>query len=243
LGSKRSGTGFNPKNIMARRTKEEAAATREALLDAAELVFRDKGVAHATLAEVAEAAGLTRGAVYWHFRDKGDLFEALCARVTLPMESMLAEAGERKHADPLAALAGLAVDGLLRLARDPHAQAVFDVIFNKCEFSADLEAVAERRRTSDGDCLSHIERLLRQAVDRGQLPPDTDVALAANCMNSFMVGAMHQWVRNPASCDLERAASSMVRTMIAGLIAAPPRLPAPPAHKRPPRKPRLRIAG
>jgi len=58
---------------MARKTREGAAATREALLDAAETVFRTKGVAQATLADVAHAAGVTRGAVYWHFTDKDAL--------------------------------------------------------------------------------------------------------------------------------------------------------------------------
>ena len=208
---------------MARRTKEEAAATREALLDAAERTFRAKGVAHTTLAEVAQAAGLTRGAVYWHFRDKGDLFEALCARVTLPMEALLAEAGGARHEDPLGALRTLAIDGLLQLACDPRAQAVFDVIFNKCELTADLAAVALRQRATDCGCLSHIERLLRQAVKRGQLAADTDVRLAAACMNAFMVGTMHQWVRNPAGYNLARAAPAMVDTLIAGLVASPPR--------------------
>ena len=52
---------------MARRTREEALATREQLLDAAEQVFRERGVGHASLAEVAYAAGVTRGAVYHHF--------------------------------------------------------------------------------------------------------------------------------------------------------------------------------
>src|SRR5262245_22594995 len=81
-------------NVMARRTKMEAAATREKLLDAAAGVFREHGVAHSTLAEVAAAAGMTRGAVYWHFRDKAHLFDALCEREQLPMEAMLACAGE-----------------------------------------------------------------------------------------------------------------------------------------------------
>jgi AcrR family transcriptional regulator len=71
---------------MVRRTKKEAAATRDALLDAALRVFRDRGVAHTSLEEVAAAAGVTRGAVYWHFKDKADLFTALCERVQLPME-------------------------------------------------------------------------------------------------------------------------------------------------------------
>ena len=228
---------------MARRTKDEAAATREALLDAAEHVFRDRGVAHTSLAEVAEAAGLTRGAVYWHFRDKADLFEALCARVTLPMEAMVAEAGDVRHDDPLGALHALALAGLRQLAADPRVQAVFDVIFNKCEFTAELAAVAERQRSTDCGCLSHIERLLRQAVACGQLPADTDVRTAANCMNAFMVGTMHQWVRNPAAYNLARAAPAMVDTIIAGLAACPPLRVAAPSRKPGSRKPHAHLAG
>ena len=61
---------------MARRTKEDAEATRNKLLDAAAEVFFAKGVAGASLSEVAQAAGLTRGAIYWHLKDKVDLFDA-----------------------------------------------------------------------------------------------------------------------------------------------------------------------
>jgi TetR/AcrR family acrAB operon transcriptional repressor len=70
---------------MVRRTKDEALATREALLDAAERVFCASGVTSATLGDVASAAGVTRGAVYWHFRDKGELFGAMCSRATLAL--------------------------------------------------------------------------------------------------------------------------------------------------------------
>src|SRR5437762_392714 len=108
------------RRTMVRRTKLEAAATREALLDSALRLFRDRGVARTSLSDVASAAGLTRGAVYWHFRDKADLFDALCGRVTLPMEAMLAGASEVRQADPLGALRALAVHGLTRLAADPR---------------------------------------------------------------------------------------------------------------------------
>ena len=82
---------------MARRTKSEAAITREQLLDAAERVFRERGVTRTSLAEVAAAAGVTRGAVYWHFRDKADLFDAMCERATLPLEQA---AYTRRHDGP-----------------------------------------------------------------------------------------------------------------------------------------------
>jgi len=201
----------------------EAAATRETLLDAAERVFRDRGVAHASLAEIAAVAGVTRGAVYWHFRDKSELFEALCQRVQLPMEAMLDCAGAIRHADPLAALRALAINGLTQLASDPHTQAVFDVIFHKCESAAEATSIADRRSATDSGCLLNVERLLKQAVAKRQLPRYTDTRLAARCMNAFMVGVMHEWVQAPDAYDLAHAAPKMIDTLIAGLRTRPPR--------------------
>src|SRR6185369_2538674 len=198
-------TGIFRTQLMARRTKMEAAATRVALLDAAERVFRERGVARTSLAEIAAAAGVTRGAVYWHFRDKADLFEALCERVQLPMEAMLASAGEIRQKDPLGALRALAVNGLVRLATNAQTQAVFDVIFHKCEFAAEFASVAGRRNATDTGCLANVERLLKQAVDKGQLRADTDTGLAARCLTAYMVGVMHEWVQRPQAYDLGRA--------------------------------------
>jgi TetR/AcrR family acrAB operon transcriptional repressor len=217
---------------MVRRTKREAAGTRDALLDAAERVFRERGVAHTSLAEVAAAAGVTRGAVYWHFRDKSALFEALCERVQLPMEAMLASAGEVRQKDPLGALRALAVNGLVRLATDARTEAVFDVIFHKCEFAAEFASVAGRRHATDSGCLANVERLLTQAVTVGQLPRDTDTHLAARCLNAFMVGVMHEWVQAPKAYDLAQAAPEMIDVVLAGLVARPPRrAPAKPAPR------------
>lgn len=208
---------------MARRTRTEAVATREALLDAAEHEFRGKGVAHTTLADVALAAGLTRGAIYWHFRDKAELFEAMCERAAMPMEAMLGCAGGGRCADPLGMVREMAVMGLTRLARDTRTQAVFDVIYHKCEFTADLAPVAQRQKTADEGCRRQVIELLDKAIARRQLPADTDTALAAALLKAFMVGVMHEWVRNPAAYDLERTAPVLIDTVLAGLVANPPR--------------------
>jgi TetR/AcrR family acrAB operon transcriptional repressor len=208
---------------MVRRTKTQAAATREAVLDAAERVFRERGVAHSSLAEVAEAAGVTRGAVYWHFRDKAEVFKAMCERVQLPMEGKLASAGRNRHDDPLGALRAASLDALAQLATDPRTQAVFDVVFHKCEFAAELAAVDERCVSADNACLRNVERLLEQAVARRQLPHDTDTRLAAQGLNAFVVGIMHQWVRRPGAYDLARAAPQLIDAFLAGLRAKPPR--------------------
>ncbi len=62
---------------MARRTKEEAEQTREAVLKSALDIFYEKGFSRTTFDEVAKRINLTKGAVYWHFRNKADLLAAL----------------------------------------------------------------------------------------------------------------------------------------------------------------------
>ena len=208
---------------MARRTKEEAAITREQLLDAAERVFRERGVAGSTLAEVAAAAGVTRGAVYWHFRDKADLYAAMCERATLPLESMLHAASAARQDDPLAVLRELALTALTRLAGDPHAQAVFDLMFHECERGADLGPLAERRRRERCHALLKVESILAQAVEAGQLPKDTDTSLAALTLHAYIHGVMHEWLLDPSAFDLAALAPVLIDSMLAGLRVAPPR--------------------
>ena len=64
-----------------KRSKEDAAITREKLLLAAYRLFSTKGFENTTPADVACEAGLTRGAVYWHFQDKNDLLNQLVIQI------------------------------------------------------------------------------------------------------------------------------------------------------------------
>ena len=113
---------------MVRRTKEEAQATRSALLDAAERVFSERGVSRTSLSDVAAAAGVTRGAVYWHFKDKVDLLDAMLRRVVLPMEEATAACTAMyPEGDPLAYLRACLMNALLRTARDPQTRRVFEI--------------------------------------------------------------------------------------------------------------------
>jgi TetR/AcrR family acrAB operon transcriptional repressor len=209
---------------MARRTKEEAAITREQLLDAAENVFRRRGIARSSLAEVAAAAGVTRGAVYWHFRDKADLCAAMCERAMLPMEIMLSDAATATHDDPLGALRMLAVTVLTRLARDPRSQAVYEVMQHEGDFTGEKAPLTQRKQRERQHCLTHVESVLQQAVATGQLPPDTDTAFAALALHAYLGGIMQRWVLDTAAHDLGASADVLVDIFLTGLRASPPRI-------------------
>jgi TetR/AcrR family acrAB operon transcriptional repressor len=208
---------------MVRRTKEEAAETRERLLDAAERVFRERGVARTSLAEIASAAGMTRGALYWHFRDKSDVFDAMCARATSPLQAFAERVGGG-GASALATVRELCVHALAHLATEPRAQAFFEIVFHKTERVGDMEQFACRREhEKSAGARRRIDSALRRAVAQRELAPDTDTALAAHLLHGAVVGLMYEWVREPSAYDLARAAPALVDSLIAGLRADPPR--------------------
>ena len=216
---------------MVRKTKEEAQETRTRLLDAAERVFHERGVARTSLDEIAKAAGLTRGAIYWHFKDKADLFEAMMDRVTLPLEDILSGAGNGASADPLAILKLCTTDVLLRTARDKQLQRVFDIAYHKCEYVGDAAPVRDRHIASQQDCLRQIEKGFRACVASGALPACVDPREAAIGALSLVSGLIANWVLAPKSFSLERHAESLVETFFRGLgSVATARSPVAPAR-------------
>ena len=73
---------------MPRRTKEDALKTRQLLIESAIQQFALRGVTSTTLADIADAAGVTRGAVYWHFASKAELFNEMWQQ-QLPLRDLL----------------------------------------------------------------------------------------------------------------------------------------------------------
>jgi len=208
---------------MVRKTKEAALVTREALLDAAQHVFSERGVTGTSLAEVAAAASVTRGAVYWHFKNKAALFKAMCERATLPLDAMLEAVSRADQDDPVGALRGLMVGTLQHLAHDERAQAVFEILFSKTEACGELGQVVSRGESDRCECLAQVEILVRRGVKLGQLPASTDPAVATQMLQACMGGIMRDWVINRPAYDLATAAPEMVDCILAGLVARPPR--------------------
>lgn len=206
---------------MVRKTREEALATREQLLDAAEQVFQKRGVGHTTLAEVADAAGLTRGAIYWHFKSKADLFEAMVARAELPMDTAMEQMASDSLEDPLGTARACAISALTHLADSPRTRTVFDVVFLRCEYTDDLAVVHDRHLLDRQQCVQHVESAFNQAVQRGQLPSDIDTHLAAQGMYAFVGGLMRDWVQDPSAYDLKAIAPRLIDVYLAGLKYAP----------------------
>jgi len=208
---------------MVRRTKEEAQETRNRLLDTAELVFQEKGVSRTSLNEIAEAAGVTRGAIYWHFKNKADLFDAMMERVTLPVEEMTGRAGDNSINDPLGYVRACALNILNRVATDPQCQRVFEIVSHKCEYVDEMAPVHERHIEGRAQCLKRIEQGIRNAISKKQLPSGVDPRSVAVGLHALIDGLICNWVLDHDYFPLADQAEMLIDTFIAGLKATPPR--------------------
>jgi len=195
---------------MVKRTRDEAAETRSGILDAAEHVFSARGVSHTSLEDIAKAAGVTRGAIYWHFKNKSELFTAMVNRVTLPIEEVVGRSADENAADPLMLLKEAAVSALKRTATDPQCQRVFDIITHKCEYLEEMADVRERISHIKCGCVERTEQTIRNAIKRGQLPKNLDARLAAVGLDSMIYGLISNWLADKTYVKLDRDAEALV---------------------------------
>jgi TetR/AcrR family acrAB operon transcriptional repressor len=202
---------------MVRRTKEDALATRCSLLDSAELLFQAHGVSRTSLNDIAQAAGTTRGAIYWHFKDKADLFNAMMERVTLPMENALLLPDDAPELDPVRHMRAAVLHALRRMATDAQTRRVFEVATHKVEYVDELSAVRERHLSVRGDCLARMEQDLRLAAKRRGHSLPIPAASAAHGLHALIDGLIQNWLLKPGVFDLVTTGQRAFDTYMAGL--------------------------
>jgi TetR/AcrR family acrAB operon transcriptional repressor len=202
---------------MARRTKEEAAATRDSILDAAEKLFVEQGVSRTTLQHIATAAGVTRGAIYWHFDDKGALFNAMMERATLPLEAEMQVLDQADSSDPLVDLRNYVLAVLRRTVDDPGARRVFEIATLKVEFVGEMDAVRRRRQDSMTNWLTRAERRIRVAADKGLISHDVDPRRVALALWTMIDGLIRNWMFDPQGFDLVALGRCVIDPYLDGL--------------------------
>ena len=205
---------------MARRTKEEAQATRSHLLDTAELVFEQHGVSGTSLNEIAIAAGLTRGAIYWHFDDKADLFNAMMDRVTLPLEARDEAGGFTGDDITLSQVRGGFVDLLRKVINDPQLRRVLGIAAHKVEYVGAMDAVRERHLKMRNSCLDDLERALKRAVRAGQMPKGISPRAGAIGLLALFDGLLLNWMLDRANFNLLRVGGQVFDAYVRGLTTS-----------------------
>jgi TetR/AcrR family transcriptional regulator, acrAB operon repressor len=202
---------------MARRTKEDALATRNGLLDAAERLFQQQGVSGTSLQDIAVAAGASRGAVYWHFKDKADLFNAMMERVTLPLENAIERARGMPGEDPLPQLRAALLTALRRIVADPQTRRVFEVATQKVEYIEALGKVRERHLTVRDESVLRMKQALQRSARARGLRLRVPAHAAARGLHALIGGLIQDWLLDPRAFALDTTGRQAIDAYLAGL--------------------------
>lgn len=164
---------------MARKTKEAALETRAQIIDAARRVFHAEGVNRSTLDKVAKAAGVTRGAVYWHFANKAEIFLAVKQTYTSEFDQLQTLLTPQADEPPLDALGNYLQQLFNALLSNIAARETFEIMMLRCEYVEEFGEVLQIITEPCADILDAFDRLYRDASARRELKPGLDPALMA----------------------------------------------------------------
>ncbi|KFZ29416.1 multidrug transporter AcrB [Pseudidiomarina atlantica] len=203
---------------MVRRTKQDALTTRHELLDAAERLFSERGVSNTSMMQVAEAAGVTRGAIYHHFENKLDLIYAMMERVSLPVDEMREEL-RKEHANaPLQQLRQRCLHIVNLVQNDPHMRALVNILCHKCEYVEDTLPIHLRHLRGRNECIDEFVNLLEDAKKVGSVRSNVDARTAIVGIFALIDGLFYNWLLDTDYFDLTEAAERTLDIYLAGLV-------------------------
>ena len=204
---------------MARRTKEDAEKTRESLLDAAEILFLRQGVAATTLEQIAREAGLTRGAVYWHFENKISLFNAMVVRSRISIELMYDQLFAEGNDDLVGGLKKLCLKIMDALSRDSHWRNVYTIILLRQEQLDSRDNEFARQASAKRQlALSRFTKVFAWAEKHDRLAPGVTPELAALGLHAFLSGILVDFLREPKSFKLSKHSAALVDAFFRGML-------------------------
>jgi TetR/AcrR family acrAB operon transcriptional repressor len=199
-----------------RRTKQDSERTRRDILAATRKVFARQGVTRTTFEEIAAAAGVTRGAIYWHFADKTALFFAMREQVAVPMIDRIDLALLRAdESDPLAGVERFLSGILEALESDAAARQTFQIMGFKCEYVGKLERELALQRSRCSELVSKLTRAYRRAQRAGRLRIGLRPSEAALETCSFVIGLTRLWLLDARRSLVRRVARRVIRAHVA----------------------------
>ncbi len=198
-----------------RRTADEAEATRVALVESGVLTFAEAGYRAARLDDVAERAGVTRGAVYHHFGGKKGLLNAIVDRYIGAFDrSVDASLPEPAAPESVArALERFIVEPLALVESDRHAAAFFELVMLRAAGVSELDAVRAHRRELMSARIDALSAALRAGARSGRLRGDIEPEQVARHVASVQYGVLATWIEFGRTYSLVDAGTTAARLL------------------------------
>ena len=188
-----------------RRTKEDAEQTRQAILESAMDIFYEKGYSKTTFDEIAKRINLTKGAVYWYFRNKPDIVAALINDFVQKHIKRLEEFRAGKEEENLDILADMMLLAYHHMKKNPLEYKFIFFITCQMEWS---EAILVKIRplveqTSEISRKLMTDTLLKLKKNK-KIKEDTDVEKITEILQALWMGLLENYLAKRMNLDFEQ---------------------------------------
>ena len=204
---------------MVRRTKKDAALTRKSIIIAAREVFLIRGVSRTTIEHIATQAGVTRGAVYWHFKNKTEIFQAMREQVFLPLidrmdDTLLIDNGK----NPLVQIENFLCGTIELLNNNVETRQIYEIMMIKCEYVIEFSVVLQEILQTCSGIEEKLRFAYEKAKEQGLLHPSHEPAQLAIDTQLFFIGLLHMWVKDSDGNYFRNRAIKLIKAHINLLI-------------------------
>ncbi|MCQ4310491.1 TetR family transcriptional regulator [Pseudomonas stutzeri] len=195
-----------------RRTKEDAEQTRLKIIAAALALFSKNGYSNTTLAMIADAAGFSRGPIYWHFKNKDELYQAVLGFSQEPLEQLIEQCRGMTE-QPLVAIEHFISEWFRLLLENRWHRQSFEILLNKTELTGQMADTIKRERKLTRNIVQLLQQLI-EACDDGFAETAEPRALF---VYSSLMGITHSWLFSPRLFRLKDRQHLFTKQLLASL--------------------------
>jgi AcrR family transcriptional regulator len=196
--------------IVMRKTKKEADNTKQSILDAAVRLFSEHGVAKTSLQKIAQAANVTRGAVYWHFSSKQDIFEALHDQLHLPFIQMITDGLEAVSPNAIVQLQEVCTKLLIDLEENETKKKIATLFLLRCDYSDEFAQSKDRYNVKKKQKHVTLSGYFDKAIKQGVLPENTDSMLLTIGISAYLRGIAVEYLEDPDAFSMQENAAKLI---------------------------------
>ena len=195
--------------------KEEAAVTREQLLKKALAVFSKKEYSTATLQDIASEPDVTRGAIYWHFGSKAELYNTLIKEYS-DRGSQIVQQAASEGGTLIDVLLSVFVRQLEIVEKDREMRALMELYLFKTGPVPELEQGRLQQIESSNSLIEMLASIMRQGIEAGLLRSDVDAKDMSRAYLAFQNGLIQLWLINSKKFSLQASANSFADILLTG---------------------------
>jgi len=198
------------------RRPDTSEIRRNQILDAATKVFVRLGFQHARMDDIVEESGLSKGTLYWYFKSKEDIINAILRRLFT---------GELENLESLLEAEGTASERLLQLTNNRviGMKRMSDLVPIIFEFYA-VAVHQQWVKQFIGEYFKHFRRLLEdlinQGIDRGEFNPVNAVETAISFASMYEGLTIH-WLMEPEAVQWDILSENSIPLLLNGLKVKP----------------------